>query len=65
MKRNLLIFLCMVNTFITVYSQDNVLNSTKLKEFVFSNAPKEWFRYITNSTNSTNLMHNCKNTNVV
>ena len=47
MKMNLLITLCIIHTFITVHSQDNVLNSTKLKEFVFANAPKEWFKYIT------------------
>ena len=47
MKRKLLITVCIVHTFIKVYSQENVLNSTKLKQFVFPNAPKEWFNYIT------------------
>ena len=47
MKRKLLITVCIVHTFIKVYSQENVLNSTKLKQFVFANAPKEWFKYVT------------------
>ena len=47
MKTNLVITVCIIYTFIKVYLQDNVLNSTKLKQYVFANAPKEWFKYIT------------------
>ena len=47
MKKNLVITVCIIYTFIKVYLQDNVLNSTKLKQYVFANAPKEWFKYIT------------------
>ena len=47
MKKNLVITVCIMYTFIKVNSQDNVLNSTKLKQYVFANAPKEWFKYIT------------------
>ena len=47
MKRNLLITLCILNIVTKVCSKDNVLNSAMLKQYVFVNAPKEWFRYIT------------------
>ena len=47
MKRNLLLTVYIVHTFIIVYSQDNVINSTLLKQYVYANAPKEWFKYIT------------------
>ena len=47
MKRNLLITVCIVYTFIKVYSEENVLNSAVLKQYVFANAPKEWYKYIT------------------
>ena len=48
MKMNPLITLCIIQTFvIKVHSETNVLNSTMLKHYVFVNAPKEWFRYIT------------------
>ena len=47
MKSNHLITACIIHIFITVYSQDNVINSTMLKQHVFANAPKEWFKYIT------------------
>ena len=47
MKKNLVITVCIIYTFIKVYSQDNVFNSTMLKQYVFANAPKEWFKYIT------------------
>ena len=47
MKWNLLITLCIIHTFTKVYSEENVLSSTKLKQYVFANAPKEWFKYIT------------------
>ena len=46
MKRNL-ITMCIFYTFVEVFSQDNVLNCTMLKQYVFINAPKEWFKYIT------------------
>ena len=45
--RNLLITVCIFHSFVKVSSQDSVLNSTKLKQYVFANAPKEWFKYIT------------------
>ena len=47
MKRNLLITVCIVHTFIKVHSEENVLNSAMLKQYVFVNAPKEWFKYVT------------------
>ena len=47
MKKNLVITVCIIYTFIKVCLQDNVLNSTKLKQYVFANAPKEWFKYVT------------------
>ena len=47
MKKNLLVTVCIIHTFIKVSLQDNVLNSTKLKQYVFANAPKEWFKYVT------------------
>ena len=47
MKKNLLVTVCIIHTFIKVSLQDNVLNSTKLKLYVFANAPKEWFKYVT------------------
>ena len=46
MKWNLLITVCIAQAFIKLYSQENVLNSTMLKQYVFVNAPKEWFKYI-------------------
>ena len=47
MKWNLLITLIIIHTLLKVSSQDNVLNSTLLKQYVFANAPKEWLKYVT------------------
>ena len=46
MKWNLLITVVIIHTLLKVSSQDNVLNSTMLKQYVFVNAPKEWFKYV-------------------
>ena len=47
MEKNLLIPAITFMSFIKVYSEDNALNSAMLKQHVFVNAPKEWFKYIT------------------
>ena len=47
MEKNLLITAVLFITFIKVCSEENVLNSAMLKQYVFVNAPKEWFKYIT------------------
>ena len=46
MKRNLLISVCIVHTFIKVHSEETVLNSAMLKQYVFANATKERYKYI-------------------
>ena len=46
MKRNLLFTVFIIHTFIKLSSQENVLNCTMLKQYVFVNAPKEWFKYV-------------------
>ena len=47
MKRNLLITAIIIHIFNIVHSEENVLNSAMLKQYVFVNSPKEWFKYIT------------------
>ena len=46
MKRNLLFTVFIIHSFIKLSSQENVLNCTMLKQYVFVNAPKEWFKYV-------------------